>query len=491
MTVTHVPPADDLKPRIVRSGMARVSGQAASFVLRLAFLTIMARLLTPEEFGLVAMVTVVTGLYALFTSAGLSSATVQRVSVTHAQISTLFWINVLVGVLLGALCLATAPVLAAFYDDSRITWVTGALGAGFVVNALGVQHTAILQRDLRYVALTAIEVVAQLASIVAGVALAVAGFGYWALVASILVAAGTMTLLVWLTTRWVPGRPHRDAELLSMLRFGGNVTAHSVMSHVAQNLDKLLLGRFQGADALGIYGRAFQLVSMPMTSLSSAVGWVAFSALSRVQEDPARFRRYFLRAYGLVVSVVVPIVVFAAVFADDTILVVLGDQWPEVTPIFQLLAPAALVLTLIEGPTFWLLHSLGLAGRAVWITCGITGVILLACVVGLPHGATGLAAAYSVALSLWLVPHLAWCVHGTPVRLGDLVRTIWCPIVSSALASGMAYVLVQGIAQPLVRLATGAALMSIGYLAVVWFVFRQRDLYVWLLKELALVSRRS
>ena len=261
MTVTTVPQTDDLKQRVVQGGTAKLFGQAANFVLRLAFLMVMARLLSPEEFGLVAMVTVVTGFYGLFTSAGLSSATVQRVTVTDAQISTLFWVNMLIGAVLCALCLATAPALVAFYHEPRLTWVTAAMAAGFLVNAAGVQHIALLQRDLRYVTLTSIEVLAQVASMATGIALAVAGFGYWALVAATLAGPGVMTVLAWITTRWIPGRPHRDAEILSMLRFGGVVTIQTVLNHVAQNIDKVLLGRFRGADTLGIYGRAYQLVS--------------------------------------------------------------------------------------------------------------------------------------------------------------------------------------------------------------------------------------
>jgi PST family polysaccharide transporter len=424
---------DDLKQRVVQSGVAKLAGQVANFVLRLAFLMVMARLLSPEEFGLVAMVTVVTGFYALFTSVGLSSATVQRVTVTQAQISTLFWINMLVGAVLCALCLATAPALVAFYHEPRLTWVTAAMAAGFLVNGAGVQHIALLQRDLRYVTLTTIEVVAQLASMLIGIVLAVAGFGYWALVAATLAGPAVMTLLSWVTTRWVPGRPHRDAEIVSMLAFGGVVTAQSVLSHVAQNIDKVLLGRFRGADALGIYGRAYQLVSMPH-NLNAAVGWVAFSALSRIQDDPRRYRSYFLKGYSVVASVAVPILVFAAVFADDTVRVVLGPQWDDVALIIQLLAPAGVVVSLIEPPLYWLLHSLGLVGRSLRITCVTGGLTLIACIAGVPHGGTGIASAYSIVMALWLVPCLAWCVRGTPVRLGDLLRLTGSRVLGSVVA---------------------------------------------------------
>jgi O-antigen/teichoic acid export membrane protein len=489
MTVTTLPQTDDLKRRVVQSGTAKLCGQAANFVLRLAFLTIMARLLSPEEFGVFAMVAVVTGFYGLFTSAGLSSATIQRVTVSDAQMSTLFWVNMLIGVVLCGLCLATAPVLVALFHEPRLMLVTAAMAVGFLVNAAGVQHIALLQRNLRYVTLTSIEVLGQVASMATGIALAVAGFGYWALVASALVGPGVMTVLAWITARWIPGRPHRDAEIRSMLRFGGVVTIQSVLNHVAQNIDKVLLGRFRGADTLGIYGRAYQLVAMPMANLSAALGWVAFSALSRIQDDHGRFRSYFLKGYGITVSLVVPILVFAAVFADDTVRVLLGPQWPDVSLIIQLLAPAGLVVALIEPPIYWLLHSLGMVGRSLRITCATGGLTLVACIAGVTHGGTGIAFAYSIVMSLWLVPCLAWCVHGTPVRLNDLLHATGGPLVGSVVASVIAFVTVNDLSQPLVRLVLGGVLMCCGYVAILWFVFGRKDFYGGLAKDLRLSVR--
>ena len=489
--VTTAPQTDDLKQKVVQGGTAKLLGQAANFVLRLAFLAVMARLLSPEEFGLVAMVTVVTVFYGLLTSAGLSSATIQRVTVTDVQMSTLFWVNMLIGAVLCALCLATAPALVAFFDEPRLMWVTAAMAAGFLGNAAGVQHIALLQRDLRFVTLASIEVLAQVASLATGIALGVAGLGYWALVAATLAGPSVLTVLAWITTRWIPGRPHRDAEILSMLRFGGVVTIQTVLNYGAQNIDKVLLGRFWGPDTLGIYGRAYQLVAMPMTNLNAAVGWVAFSALSRIQDDPRRYRSYFLKGYSVVVSIAVPILVFAAVFADDTVRVVLGAQWTDVSLIFQLLAPAALVVALIEPPLYWLLHSLGMVGRSLRITCAFFGVTLIACVAGIPHGATGIASAYSIALLLWLVPCLAWCVHGTPVRLSDLFHTSWGPLLGSAVASAVAFVAVNNFSQPLVRLLLGGVLMCCAYFAIVWFIFRQRDFYLGLVKDLRPIWRGS
>ena len=237
----------NLKVKALRGGVAKLCGQAGNFALRLGFLMVLARLLSPQDFGLVAMVTVVTGVYELFTSAGLSSATVQRSAITNQQISTLFWINIVVGTALGALCIGTAPVLVQFYHEPRLFWVTIAMAAGFVLNAAGVQHSAILQRQLRYVAVTAIELSAQLASIVVGIGMALAGFGYWALVGAAIISPAVSTAGMWIVTGWIPGAPKWDAGVNSMLRFGGTITLNALIVYIAYNFDKFLLGRVWGA----------------------------------------------------------------------------------------------------------------------------------------------------------------------------------------------------------------------------------------------------
>ena len=305
---------DDLKSRVVRGGFAKLCGQAANFALRIVSVAILARLLDPGDFGLVAMATVVTGIYGIFTTAGLSSATVQQATITDEQISTLFWINMGVGILLAAMCAASAPALVAFYHEPRLFWVTVAIGAGFVFNAAGVQHSALLQRQLRYVTLTVVELLCQVGGIVVAICMALAGFGYWALVAAAIVSPAISTACMWLATAWIPGAPRWGRATLPMLRFGGTITLNSLVVYVAYNLEKVLLGRFWGADALGIYGRAYQLVTIPTDNLNAAVGGVAFSALSRLQHDSVRLRNYFLKGYTLVVSLTIPATIFCALF---------------------------------------------------------------------------------------------------------------------------------------------------------------------------------
>src|ERR1022692_2794566 len=370
----------DLKQRTIRGGLARLCAQGANFFLRLGSLVVLARLLGPKDFGLVGMVTAFTGILTLFRDFGLSSAAIQRTHVSDEQISTLFWINIFVGMLLGLLAVVGAPIIAAFYHEPRLVGVTAVLALGFLFNAAGVQHSVLLQRQMRFTALAVINTVGLIAGTAVGIGGARAGYGYWALVGMTLTIPLISTVGFWLTTAWVPGKPHRQTGIRSMLRFGGTVTLNGLVSYLANNVEKVLLGRFWGVDALGIYGRAYQLVNIPTDNLNFAAGEVAFSALSRLQDDPIRLKRYFLTGYSVVLALTLPMTIACALFADDVILVVLGPKWSAAVPLFRLLAPTILVFAIVN-PLFWLLSSLGLVERSLKMGLVIAPLMILSYVV--------------------------------------------------------------------------------------------------------------
>lgn len=470
----------------MRGGLAKLCGQVASFVLRLTYMVVMARLLDPKDFGLVAMVLVVTGVYSLFSTAGLSTATIQKERITDQQISNLFWINVLVGATLATVCIATAPILVAFYHEQRLFWIAVALSGGFLLTGAGVQHMALLQRQLRYVTVAVIEAVSQLFSYGLAVAMALGGFGYWALVVAAVATPCLLTVSAWVASRWVPARPRKDLELTSLLRFGGTITLNNLVVYIAYNFDKVLLGRFWGADILGIYSRANQLILIPSQTLNEAVGIVSFSALSRLQGDPVRLKSFFLKSYSLVVSLTVPVTISCALFAEDIIRVALGPKWSEAAEVFRLLAPTVLVLSIIN-PTSWLMMSTGRQVRSLRIAFVIAPLVVASYSIGLPYGPTGVALAYSTAMTLWVVPHIFWCLHGTSISPRDLLMAIWKPLVSGLLAAALAVLLVapiENIASPVVRLSLEMSAMAAVYLAALVLVFRQKELYLEVLRSI-------
>jgi O-antigen/teichoic acid export membrane protein len=473
----------DLKARTLRGGIARSFGLAARFGLRLVTLMVLARLLDPKDFGLVGMVTAFTGVLDIFRDFGLSAATVQRASVTQEQVSTLFWINVAFGAVLAVFMAFMAPAIAAFYHEPRLVWVTVVLATGLVLNAVGVQHSALLQREMRFTTLAVIDVIALIAAGVVAVVGAKAGYGYWSLVVMTVTLPFTTAIGVWLATGWIPGPPRRQAGVRSMMRFGGTLTVTGLTVYLVNNLDKVLLGRFWGVDALGLYGRAYQLINIPTSNLNSAAGEVAFSALSRLQDDPARRKSYFLKGFSLVLGLTLPITIACAFFADDVVTVLLGPKWKDATPIFRLLAPTILVFA-VANPLAWLLSASGMIARQMKMAVVIAPVMILGYVIGLPHGPKGVASAYSIITVLWVFPLIAWAVHGTEISFGDIMRTARPPLIASlgagALALGAGLTFAHSLS-PLLRLIIENTVLIAAFLGAVMLVAGQRSLYLGLL----------
>ena len=476
----------DLKHKVIRGGLAKVFAQGGSLALRMGSLMVLARLIAPQDFGLVGMVTAFTGVLNLFRDFGLSSATVQRGHVTDDEISALFWINVLVGVILGFLLMGLAPLVAAFYHEPRLLWVSIILATSFMFNGAGVQHTALLERQMRFTALAAIDMIALVVSTAIGITMAATGFGYWALVAAAVSLPFVTTICLWWTTGWTPGRPRSHAGLHSLLRFGGALTLISLIIYVAYNLEKVLLGRYWGANVLGLYGRAYQLINLPTDNINSAFSGVAFSGLSRVRHEPERFKSYFLRGYSLVVALTVPITIAAALFAHDLIFVLLGPKWSEVAVFLRLLAPTILIYALIN-PLAWMSFSLGMMGRSLKLVLVLAPLVIGGYILGLPYGPKGVAFAYSAVMMLWVVPHIAWCVHGTVVSLRDILLAASRPLVSGIVAAVLAFGVQFSWGQslsPLPRLILGVAVLLVSYVGMLFYAMGQKDVYWDLLRGL-------
>jgi PST family polysaccharide transporter len=432
------------------------------------------------------MVTAFTGVLNLFRDFGLSTATVQRENVTEDQLSTLFWINVAVGALLAILAFAFAPLVVRLYHEPRLFGITMVLSAGFLFNASGVQHSALLQRQLRFTALALINIAALVVSTSVAITMAKLGYGYWALVGMTVALPLTTTVGLWIATGWIPGMPRRRSGIRSMMRFGGTITLNGLVVYVAYNMEKVLLGRFWGAEAIGIYGRAYQLISIPTDNLNSSVGEVAFSALSRVQNDAVRLKSYFLKGYSLVLGLTIPMTIVGALFADDLIHVVLGPKWSSAALIFRLLTPTILIFAMIN-PLAWLLFALGMVGRSLKVAFVLAPLVVGGYLVGLPYGPTGVAFAYSAIMTLWVVPHIAWCVHGTVVSLRDILLTVSRPLLSGLVAAVLAFGahrLCLPYMPPLSRLFIGGIVLLGVYLAMLLYVMGQKMFYVDLLRGL-------
>ena len=477
------PAPDELKRKSVRGGAAVIGAQVAKLALQMGTVMVLARLLSPDDFGLTGMAATLTGFLGLFRDAGLGTATVQRHEVTHEQLSTLFWINVAIGAGLAASTIVLAPALVRFYGEPRLFWIIIVSGAAFVFNGLMTQHGALMSREMRFATQAQIDVTSLAVSSAVGVVMAFLGWRYWSLVAMGVVAPFVSAAGVWLAVPWVPGPPRRNCGVLSMLRFGGLATLNSFLVFLAWNTDNILIGRFWGAHALGLYGRAYQLATLPVEQWTGTLSGVALSGLSAMQHDADRLSRSFLRAYSLLLSVTLPIAITCPLFAEEIIHVLLGAKWMEVVPIFRLLAPTSLVFAL-ANPLGWLVMSTGRAGRALSITAATTPVVIVGIVLGLSHGPTGVAMGYSAAMVLIVIPIAAWSKQGTGITWADLWNGARIPLLAGLLAGAvglMVKITLGGALAPLWVLMLGVGL-TFGAYAGALVALGQKTLYLDLLE---------
>lgn len=476
----------DLRERAVRGSIARVCAQSANLTLRVVSLAILARLLDPKDFGLVGMVAALTGILSLFRDFGLSAASVQNTRVTEQQTNTLFWINVLVGFLLAAIASACAPLVVSWYHEPRLYLVTFAMASTFLFNATGIQHSARLQREMRFTTISIIDTGSWIVGTVIAVGGAKLGWGYWSLVAMAIATPLTATIGFWFATGWIPGMPARRAGIRKMMHFGGTLTFTGVVVYLASNFEKVLLGRYWGADAIGIYGRAYQLIRIPTDTLTTAIGEVAFSALARIQDDAKRLRSYFLKGYSLVLALTVPATVACGVLAPDLIGFVLGPKWKEAAPIFRLLTPTIVVFAL-ANPLGWLLNAIGIVKRGAMMAVTIAPLMIVSYFIGLPYGPKGVACAYSAIMLLWLLPSILWSVHGTAISFKDVVETASRPLIASLLAGAAAYAACAAYGHSerhLLRLILGSSVLVSAYAVTILYILGQKNYYVGLFQTL-------
>jgi O-antigen/teichoic acid export membrane protein len=417
----------DLKGRSVRGVTVTLTSQGALFLIQSISTVALARLLTPADFGLVAMVTAVSELATPFADFGLSQATIQRKEISHAQVSTLFWINVAIGLVLMLVMAALGPVLARFYGEPRLKDITALMSLTFLMAGVRAQPEALLKRQMRFSPLAIRNVASLGLSVFVAIALAWRGAGYWAIVSTPLTANFTSMALSWFMVKWRPGLPHFSKEVRSMVAFGGNVVASFLIFGVHRNADNVLIGWYWGAGPLGLYSRAYSLLMLPVRQLNAPIASVAIPAFSKIQSDPERFARYYLRAVSLIVWISAPLFAFLFVGAEPVIKLALGDQWRGAAPVFQILAISALGQLLLQS-TVWLLVSRGESERLLKLLLLISPVIIGSFLLGLPFGIKGVALSYSLVL-LGILPWiLKYTFRGTNLTLQRLGRAIMYPV---------------------------------------------------------------
>jgi len=429
------PPPEDLKHRVAGAVAVTAVAQIVKIALQFAALIILARLLTPDDFGVVAMAGPVIAFLAILQDLGLSQATIQRPSLTQRQASTLFWLNVAAGTMVCFLIVISAPLVGRFYDDERVTLLLWASGPLVMFSCLYTQHMALLARQMRFRDLAIIEGTAATFAFCVAVGAAFVLRDFWATFAYSLALALSTAIGAITITRWRPSRPKRDPHFREMLHFGTGVTGFNLANFLARNLDNVLIGKAWGSVHLGLYDRAYKLLLFPLQQVNGPVQRVMTPALSSMLEQPDRYRHAYIRVVGLMAMTTAPGILVASICSDWIIALLLGPRWMGVAPIFQALSFAGLV-QIFNNPIGWLFVTQGRTSElARWgmfsaLTCAA------AFAVGLPWGSVGVAISYAASELVVRTPALWWYIgRRGAVRASDIIRMVLPFTLASAFAA--------------------------------------------------------
>lgn len=445
------------------------AGHALRQTLSMAFLVIQARVLSPADFGLVALAAVAIGLGDLAAQLGMPAAIVHRRDLEPRHLSSAFWLCAALGVGVTVALALGAPAIARLVAEPRLAPVLAASSVTVLLAALSAVPNALRVRDLKFDAVTIQETSAMAIGGLVGTLLAWRGFGVWSLVGQSIATTTTAAAISWRLTSWRPAARFDGRAARELARFGIATLATNLVHHVSRHGPDLLVGRFLGATALGLYSRAYAIMLLPLVNVSAVLTRVLFPSLARMREDPVRVAALFLGVMRGTATVTVPMMLGLLVTVEPFVLTVFGPTWAELIPILRFLVPAG-ILYAIAALAGSLFLSQGRADVHVKLSVITTAHVLVAVATGLSWGLVGVAACSAVAVAINAVAVLGVGGRLVGLRLSGMARTIAPALAAGAVMAVLVWLLGLGLpgeTSPLARLAGQVTAGLVIYIALV------------------------
>jgi PST family polysaccharide transporter len=458
----------ELRRSAVRGAGAAIAGSAGNFALQIGSVVILARLLTPSDFGIVTMVTTFSLLLRSFGLAGFTEFIMQREELTDSLASNLFWINVGIGTILTLAFASSGRLLALFFHNSAVVEVTHGMSLTIGIGCLGYIHTGLLQRAMHFRTTAIIGFVGQVLQYVVSIVLAMAGWHYWALVWGSVTQTAVVTAGALLVCRWMPSWPRRISGTGSGIKFAINVYSHFAFSYLTRNMDNLLVGWRFGDRALGFYKKAYDLFVLPETQLFSPLSAVVVSTLSRVSRDREQFQRYFLRTISVLALVGMGVGADLALVGGDLIRFLFGPGWEEAGRIFSLFGPGIGVM-LLYNTHGWIHLSIGRPER--WLRWGLLEFVCTASLflLTLRWGPSGIAFAWTASYFLLMFPGLWYAGQPIGLSIGPMLAVVWKFFAASVGAGVGTVLIIKAIPYFATAQGTAAALVRMVSVSLVFF----------------------
>ncbi len=383
---------------------ARLFKQISQFIITI----ILARLLSPSDFGIVGMVTVFTGFATIFSDMGVNLALVQKKHVKEEHLSSAFWVTVASGVLISIVFVFLSPAIASFYNNQSLKPVIQVFSLNFIFASFSVVQQSVLQKSMSFKKIALSESVAVFISGVIAIIMAFYGYGYWSLVFQTILFTILNVVILFLLSPWSPKFIFSWNSFKEIIYFSANVTGFNVINYFSRNSDYLLIGKFLGPVSLGYYTLAYKLMMIPLQNISSIFGKVVFPAFSKMQEDLPRLRVAYLKVIKAISLVTFPLMLFIFGISKEFIIVIYGVKWERVIPIITILSICGLFqsISTTAGNIFF---SQGACAKQLKLSIIGTIFVLLAIFIGIRWDIYGVALFYTLEQIIWslIVQYLA------------------------------------------------------------------------------------
>jgi polysaccharide transporter, PST family len=466
-------PHADLGRASVRNVVTSVAGRGVNVLIQFASTILLARLLSPHEFGLVAMVTALVLFAPILVDLGTTDASTQKPLITNGEISALFWLNITIGGTLTVLFAVGSGLIGAFYGEPALTGIALISSLNFILTALSLQHYALMRRAMEFQRIAIIDLSANALSSIVSVVLAFLGWGYWALVAKPIVQLSLTAFGTWMSCPWVPRRPSLSSEVKELVSFGLGVTGFAVMDTLSRSADRIALGYFNGPGSLGYFQNAFMLYDNLINMVAGPIHSVGISSLSKLRHNVPELRRSWSAALSSMTFFCAPTFALLAVTGQDLIVILLGQKWAPAGPLLCVFGIRGIANS-VERTMGWLHVVAGRSDR--WMRWGVFSAAchFVALAAGLPFGAMGVAVAYTAAMFCLFIPALVYA--GRPIGIGVRdVLSATAPQMASAVIAVALGLTVQRLFlvehSPLARLFVSIPVCLTTYVAIILGVF--------------------
>jgi len=466
-----------LAHRASRGIAVTMGGMWGKTLIQMAAIVLLGRLLAPEDFGLVAMVTAISGIIDLIRDFGLTGAIIQAREISERAWRSLFWLALALGTIMGGILAACAPLIAALYNEPQLVLITLVIAPSLIVNGLTMPLQARATKELRFALLARIDVVSMVGGVAAAITAGLLGWGYWALI--VLVGTGLVVRLImlWASMRPRPGWPRIHRDVLPLVGRGGSIFGAELLNYIERNADTIIIGQQLGPSVLGQYSRAYALFLMPLQQLNGPIGRVALPVLSKLQDDAERYRRYIRGALLVIGYLTLPTYAVLATISGPLFALLLGPGWDQAAVLFSILAIAGIAQGIgkVRG---WLFITMGRSHQQFFYDLVARPLVVLGFFVGIWWGGIyGLALTYGILSTVLLIPGFYFAIRHTFVRASDILFPVMRPLIFALLAFGSAFAATRSVDLiPILELIVGVAAGGVVLLPLLLIPAYRRDI---------------